>query len=202
MKPCIALTGGIGCGKSTVSRLFAEHGAGIIDTDVISHQLTACDGSAIPALRTQFGDAYISPDGSLDRPKIRQLIFAHTQERQKLEDILHPLILAETQSQLQRLQAYPYVILVVPLLLTSQEFRKLAQRILVVDCNETTQIRRVIERSQISAEEVRKIIAAQPTRAERLAVADDVIHNDDSLVSLARQVGILHKIYALPANNN
>lgn len=202
MKPCIGLTGGIGCGKSTVSSLFAERGAGIIDTDVISHQLTAHNGLAIPALQATFGDAYITADGELDRPKLRQLVFDHPHERQRLEATLHPLILAETRRLLQNLQSYPYVILVVPLLLTNPNFRKLAQRILVVECDETTQIRRVMQRNQMNIEEIRKIIAAQPARAERLAAADDVIFNDASLDNLARQVEALHKIYALPANNN
>jgi dephospho-CoA kinase len=194
-KLCIGLTGGIGCGKSTVADLFAEHGAGIIDTDVIAHRLTQRGGEAIAAIRTAFGKDYITADGALDRAKMRGLIFSDAAAKQRLELILHPLILEQARAQLQQLQSKPYVIIVVPLLPESPAFRRLVQRVLVVDCDETTQVARVIGRSRMTAGEVLAIIAQQTSRDERLKLADDVIHNEDDLANLAEQVGVLHQRY-------
>lgn len=192
----IGLTGGIGCGKSTVAGLFAEHGAGIIDTDVIAHSLTQSGGEAIAAIRAAFGKDYITDDGALNREKMRKLIFSDATAKQRLELILHPLILEQAKAQLQRLQTRPYIIIVVPLLRESPSFRQLVQRVLVVDCDENTQVARVIGRSRMTAQEVRAIIAQQAPRAEYLQLADDVIHNDGDLDRLAQQVTILHQRYS------
>jgi dephospho-CoA kinase len=193
---CVGLTGGIGCGKSTVAELFAGHGAGIIDTDAISRQLTQSGGDAIEAIRQSFGDDYITADGSLDRAEMRGLIFADAGAKQRLERILHPLILEQARLQLERLQDRPYVIIVVPLLPESPAFRQLARRILVVDCGESTQIERVARRSGMSETEVRAIIAQQTPRDQRLRIADDVILNEAGLDSLAEQVAVLHRNYS------
>lgn len=198
---CIGLTGGIGSGKSTVAALFQKHGAGIIDTDEIAHQLTQADGAAIPAIRNSFGDAYISADGRLERKKMRDLIFSDPPAKQKLENLLHPLIFAQTQQQLQQHQA-PYVILVVPLLAESPEFKKLAQRTLVVDCGVDHQLNRVIQRSNMSTTEAQNIISQQISRAERLQLADDIIHNDGDLTELSEQVAVLHQQYIQMRNSN
>ena len=192
----VGLTGGIGCGKSTVADLFAEHGAGIIDTDVISHRLTQRGGEAIAAIRAAFGKDYITDDGALDRAKMRGLIFSDAAAKQRLEQILHPLILEQSKAQLQQLQGKPYFIVVVPLLPESPAFRQLVRRVLVVDCDEVIQVKRVIGRSRMTAEEVHAIIAQQVPRAECLELADDVIHNDDGLASLAEQVAVLHERYS------
>jgi dephospho-CoA kinase len=192
----VGLTGGIGCGKSTVADLFAEHGAGIIDTDVIAHRLTQRGGEAIAAILAAFGKDYITDDGALDRAKMRGLIFSDAAAKQRLELILHPLILEQAKAQLQRLQTRPYIIIVVPLLRESPSFRQLVQRVLVVDCDENTQVARVIGRSRMTAQEVRAIIAQQAPRAEYLQLADDVIHNDGDLGRLAQQVTILHQRYS------
>jgi dephospho-CoA kinase len=194
-KLCIGLTGGIGCGKSTVADLFAEHGAGIIDTDVIAHRLTQRGGEAIAAIRAAFGKDYITDDGALDRAKMRGLIFSNAAAKQRLELTLHPLILEQAGAQLQQLQSKPYVIIVVPLLPESPSFRRLVQRVLVVDCSENIQVARVIGRSRMTAGEVLAIIAQQTSRDERLKLADDVIHNEDDLANLAEQVGVLHQRY-------
>lgn len=199
--PCIGLTGGIGSGKSTVAALFQKHGAGIIDTDEIAHQLTQTNGAAIPAIRNSFGDAYISADGRLERKKMRDLIFSDPSAKQKLENLLHPLIFAQTQQQLQQHQA-PYIVLVVPLLAESPEFKKLAQRTLVVDCGVDHQLNRVIQRSNMSTAEAKNIISQQISRAERLQLADDIIHNDGDLTELSEQVAVLHQQYIQMRNSN
>jgi dephospho-CoA kinase len=202
MTLCIGLTGGIGCGKSTVAGLFAEHGAGIIDTDAISHRLTQSRGEAIVAVSDAFGKEYIMNDGALDREKMRNLIFSDAASKKRLEKILHPLILDQAKSQIQLLRAKPYIVVVVPLLPGSPEFRQLVQRVLVVDCNETSQVARVMGRSGMGDAEVRGIIAHQTPRAERLQLADDVIHNDYGFDSLAEQVSVLHEHYSGMQNSN
>lgn len=202
MSLCVGLTGGIGCGKTTVSKLFAEQGVGIIDTDIIAHQVTQPHGIAMPTIAKAFGSDYLSKDGALNRNKMRTLIFSNAQAKQQLEDILHPLILAQAKNELQQLQTQPYVIIVVPLLFTSPNFQQLIQRVLVVDCAEKTQIARVMARNQMNETEARQIIAQQTPRAERTNRADDVILNDFSLDDLAKQVNTLHKIYLAKQNSN
>jgi dephospho-CoA kinase len=202
MSLIVGLTGGIGCGKSTVANLFAKFGAGIIDTDIIARRLTQAGGAAIAEIRADFGDDYISADGALNRAKMRRLIFSDVAAKQRLELTLHPLILEQAKVQLQPLQTRPYIILVVPLLAESPAFRQLVQRILVVDCDADTQVARVTARSQMDAAEVRGIIAQQTPRAERLQLADDIIHNDVGLDSLAEQVAVLHEQYSAMQNNN
>jgi dephospho-CoA kinase len=196
MSFAVGLTGGIGCGKSTVADLFAKHGAGIIDTDAISHHLTQRGGDAIAAIRDTFGKDYITEDGALDRAKMRVLIFTDAAAKQRLEQILHPLILEQTEAQLRQLQSKPYTVIVVPLLTNSPAYRKLVQHVLVVDCDESTRISRVTGRSRMTAPEVLAIIAQQAPRAEYLRLADDVIHNDAGLDNLAEQVAVLHQRYS------
>jgi dephospho-CoA kinase len=195
MPLCIGLTGGIGCGKTTVADMFAKFGAGIIDTDVIAHRLTQAEGVAIPAIRSEFGNAYINRDGALNRDEMRGLIFSDAAAKQRLELILHPLILEQAKSQLLQLHSKPYIIIIVPLLPDSPAFQQLVQRILVVDCAEDSQVARVVRRSRMSEAEVRTIIAQQTARAERLKLADDVIRNDADMDSLAAQVAALHQRY-------
>src|SRR5574340_1540317 len=198
----IGLTGGIGSGKSTVAALFAEHGAGIIDTDAIAHRLTQADGEAIAAIRAAFGSDYLTDDGALDRAKMRGLIFSDADAKQRLERILHPLIFEQARAQLRKLHASPYILVVVPLLPESRNFRQLVQRVLVVDCDEDTQVARVIGRSRMTEAEVRAIITRQTPRADRLRLADEVIRNDAGLDSLAEQVAVLHERYSRMQNSN
>jgi dephospho-CoA kinase len=202
MTLCVGLTGGIGCGKSTVAELFAEHGAGIIDTDAISRNLTQSGGAAIEAIRAAFGNDYIMDDGAMNRAKMRALIFSDRTAKQRLELILHPLILERAKQQLRHLQTKPYIVIAVPLLPDSPSFRQLVNRVLVVDCDENTQLARVTGRSRMDEAEVRDIIARQTPRAERLQLADDVIHNDAGLDSLAKQVADLHVLYSSIQNSN
>lgn len=198
----VGLTGGIGSGKSTVAALFAEHGAGIVDTDAIAHELTQTGGEAIAAIRDAFGDGYLADNGALNRAKMRGLIFSDAAAKQRLEQILHPLIREHARAQLRRLQDRPYIILVVPLLPESPAFRQLVQRVLVVDCDEDTQVARVSGRSGLTEAQARAIVASQTARAARLQLADDVICNDTDLDSLDAQVAALHERYSNSANNN
>lgn len=201
MTLCVGLTGGIGCGKSTVAGLFAEHGAGIIDTDEISRRLTQAGGAAIEAIRAAFGNGYIRDDGAMDRAKMRNLVFSDSAAKRRLELILHPLILEHATEQLRQLQTRPYIIIVVPLLPESAAFRNLVQRVLVVDCDEKTQMVRVTGRSSMTEEVARDIIAQQSSRFERLKIADDVVHNDAGLDSLAKHVAGLHAYYTAIQNS-
>jgi len=194
-KLCVGLTGGIGCGKSTVANLFEELGAKIIDTDVIAHQLTQTKGKAIPMICSAFGSEFVKNDGALNRDKMRKFIFSDPAAKQRLEEILHPLILEQVKAQLLQLHTSPYTIIVVPLLLESPAFQQLIQRILVVDCNENTQTDRVISRSSMSETEINRIITQQAPRAEQLQIADDIIHNDSDMNNLVTQVTALHERY-------
>lgn len=198
MSYLIGLTGGIGSGKSAVADLFAAHRVPVIDTDAVSHVLTAASGAAMPSIRAGFGENMVMPDGALDRAAMRAHIFAQPEERKRLEAILHPLIRAEVERRINVENSrnnQSYIILVVPLLIESGTYRRRVQRIAVVDCSEATQIRRVMARNGLSQNEVERILQAQATRAERLAVADDVIENDGQLAALTPQVARLHDKY-------
>ena len=190
----IGLTGGIGCGKTTVADLFAARGAAVVDTDQIAHALTAPGGAAMPALVEAFGPGYATADGALDRARMRALVFADPDARARLEAILHPRIREATASA-ALLAAGPYVIFVVPLLIESGSWRERVARVLAIDCPEATQVARVMARNHLTEDQVRAIMAAQVTRARRLEAADDVILNDDGLDALLPQVKDLHAFY-------
>ncbi len=191
---CVGVTGGIGSGKSSAAALFAELGAGVIDTDDISHELTRAGGRALPAIAAALGPGAVAADGSLDRAAVREIVFADPARRKTLEGILHPLIRTEARDRVARSTA-PYVLLVVPLLLESGGYPDLVRRILVVDCEEALQVRRTMQRSGLSAEAVRAIMAAQLPRQSRLARADDVLHNNGELAQLRSAVAVLHENY-------
>jgi dephospho-CoA kinase len=183
----VGLTGGIGSGKSAVGDLFAARGIAVIDTDAIAHELTAAGGGAMPAIRAGFGDGVATADGALDRAAMRAIVFADPAARKRLEAILHPLIRAESERRITAASS-PYVILMVPLLVESGSYRERVQRVAVVDCREETQIARVMIRNGLAREDVERIIAAQATRAERLAAADDVIDNDGDIAVLPPRI--------------
>jgi dephospho-CoA kinase len=190
----VGLTGGIGCGKSTVAELFAGLGATIVDTDAIAHSLTAPHGAAMPAILAEFGPDFATPDGALDRARMRSLVFTDAGARGRLEAILHPRIRDATAAA-AAIASGPYVIFAVPLLIESGTWAGRVSRVLAVDCSEDTQVARVMQRSGLSADQVRAIMATQVTRAQRLAAADDVIDNDDGLEALLPQVTRLHERY-------
>ena len=194
MPYCVGHTGGIGTGKSVVSGLFEALGATVVDTDEISRALTAPGGAALGALRAQFGAEAIGPDGGLDRERMRRLVFRDARSRQQLEAILHPLIRGRTQAAIAEARG-PYVIVVVPLLFETGACLEFVQRVLVVDCDEAEQVRRVVAGRGIPAEEVRRVMATQLSRAERLRLADDVLDNENGIEALRGQVERLHARY-------
>jgi dephospho-CoA kinase len=194
-KPFIGLTGGIGSGKTAVSDLLRALGAGVIDTDLISHQITAPGGKAMPFIAKAFEPEFIDAQGALDRPKMRALVFANPRARQTLEEITHPLIQEETAKQALELiqSAVPYLVFVVPLLVESESWIKLIDYLVVVDCTQETQIRRVMHRNNMTHSEVENILKAQTSRETRLAAANQVIENQGSQDELKVEVLNLHQ---------
>jgi dephospho-CoA kinase len=194
----VGLTGGIGSGKSAAADEFARLGALVVDTDVIAHELTAAGGAAVPQVRRLFGRAYIDAAGAMDRKRMRALVFADAEEKQRLEGLLHPLIRAESTRRIDaafREKSAPYVVHVVPLLIESPDYRRRVGRVLVVDCPEALQIARVRQRSRLPDGEIRRIMASQIERERRLAAADDVIDNSGSIAAMQQQVQKLHQKY-------
>jgi len=193
----IGLTGGIGSGKSTVADLLVERGGVLVDTDQIAHELTAPGGQAMDALRDAFGPGVIAADGRLDRAAMRARAFSDPQARKRLEAILHPLIRHRTDTDIARAigQHAPYVLVAVPLLVEGGRARERFSRILVVDCPPEIQIRRVMSRSGLERSQVQAIMAAQASRDQRLAVADDVIDNQGELEALHPQIDRLDRLY-------
>ena len=199
--PLVGLTGGIGSGKTAVSDRLAKLGAGIVDTDLIAHQITASGGLAIPLINERFGAEFIDPNGALDRSKMRSLVFADPSARKSLEDITHPLIREETARQAERLlqEKTPYLVFVVPLLIESGSWKPILDYLVVVDCSEETQIERVMHRNNLSRDEVESILKAQASRQERITRADTVIENEGNLDHLDAEVLKLHqKILQIP----
>lgn len=191
----IGLTGGIGSGKSTVAKYFAELGVAIIDADKIARELVATGTPALTKIVKHFGNKILTSRGELDRKCLRKLIFSNPKQKQWLEKLLHPLIYHEMENQLQQVKS-PYCILVIPLLVETQQ-EKLVDRILVVDASQEQQINRTMKKNKISEKEVKTIIATQANREQRLASADDIIYNDNSLTKLKQQVQQLHQKYLI-----
>jgi dephospho-CoA kinase len=187
----LGLTGGIGSGKSTVAGMLAERGAAIVDADAISRQSTAVGGSAMPLIAAQFGPDFVTPDGALDRDRMRALIHSDAGARQRLEAIVHPLVAQETMSQTARAieQGHACIVFDVPLLVESPTWRSRVDHVLVVDCSAELQISRVMKRNQLARAEVEKIIASQASREQRLSAADTVLFNVGlSLLALTDEV--------------
>lgn len=190
----LCITGGIGSGKSTVAKLFAEKGAGIVEMDSIAHELTKADGKAMPFILQEFGPEFVNADGSLNRQQMRELVFQADVARKKLEGILHPMIKSEALKQAENLQGN-YIIFVIPLLAEQRVWQDLPHRVLLVDCPEELQIERVMARNHMTRSQVTAIMAAQATREERLAIADDVIVNNNEKEKLLEEVARLDEKY-------
>jgi len=190
----IGLTGGIGCGKSTVANLFAALGATLVDTDLIAHSMTVAGGAAMAAVKDAFGAHYLTPEGALDRAAMRARVFSDPAAKLRLEAILHPLIRGAADAQAASARG-AYVMFVVPLLIESGNWRGRVARVLAIDCPETLQVARVMARNGLQEAQVKAIMATQATRQARLAAADDVITNDDGIAALAPQVAALHQLY-------
>lgn len=192
MNYLVGLTGGIGSGKSTVADMFAAQGVRVIDTDIISHQLTQTNGEAIPTIREAFGAHFIDAKGALDRNKMREFVFGNPAEKKRLESILHPLILARTKQQAALITDTPYTLIVVPLLFESGRYAGWLDYVVAVDCPEETQIARTVQRSKLDRAGVIAIMAQQLGRSERLQQAHEIIHNDGDLDGLRSQIARLH----------
>jgi len=191
----VGLTGGIGSGKSTVADCFAALDVPVIDTDVIARDLTtAPGGAALDAIRAAFGATAMQADGTLDRAALRRRVFADGAARRQLEAILHPRIRQVVDDMLATLSA-PYALIVIPLLVETGGYQDVLNRVLVVDCPEDVQIARVRARSGLTQAEIKAILAAQAGRAERLAVADDIIVNTSTVEALQAEVAALHQRY-------
>jgi dephospho-CoA kinase len=191
----VGLTGGIGSGKSAAAEAFATRGATIVDTDAIAHELTGPRGLAMPAIREAFGKAVLTADGALDRDAMRSLAFTVPTARQRLEAILHPLIRGESERLIAAHANAPYIVLVVPLLVEAGDYRHRVDRVAVVDCDDEVRIQRVIARSGLARTEIMRILAAQASREQRLAAADDVIENGGTLADLQKRVAVLDGQY-------
>lgn len=190
----VGLTGGIGSGKSSAAELFVALGVPVVDADQISRALTGPGGAAMPSIVGTFGPELRAGDGSLDRAAMRSMVFADESARQRLEGILHPLILQESLRALATADG-PYAIFEVPLLFENPAYLEQVDRTLLVDCDEQVQLARVMQRSGLRADAVRAIMAAQMPRAQRLALADDVIDNSGDWDALMLQVEAKHRYY-------
>ena len=192
----VGVTGGIGSGKTTLADALAQKGACVVDTDQIAHALTAPHGQAIAQIKAAFGGEVIDAHGALDRAAMRRRVFAAPAERQRLESILHPLIRAESLRRCVQAES-PYVLLLIPLLAETRAGSAYAflDRVLVVDCDEATQISRVMRRNGMNEAEVRAILSAQVSRAERNALADDVVLNNGAWESMGPHLDELHERY-------
>lgn len=189
----VALTGGIGSGKSTVADAFSRLGIAIIDADIIARQVVEPHTPGLNAIAAHFGSGIINADGTLNRRLLRESIFSQPAEKTWLNALLHPMIHQETQRQIAEATS-PYVLWVVPLLVENQLQHK-ADRILVIDVSPETQLQRTMLRDNVSRQHAEQILAAQATREERLAVADDVIDNDGAPETIASDVARLHAQY-------
>lgn len=193
---CVGLTGGIGCGKSTVAALFARLGARVIDTDEIARELTASGGAALPAIIAEFGARMVDATGALDRGAMRARVFGDDHARRRLQDILHPAIRDLAAQRIRAAGDAPYVLLVVPLLAENlHAYRALIDRVVVVDCAPEQQLARTADRPGVGDAQARAIIAAQVDPAVRLAIADDVIDNRAQPEDLDAGVAVLDGLY-------
>jgi dephospho-CoA kinase len=191
----VALTGGIGSGKSAAAKVFAELGVPVTDVDEISHQLTAANQPLIQDIKANFGGDYITPEGALNRAAMRKLVFSDDAARAKLNALLHPAIYNEAVLQLQANKDAPYQVLVVPLLFDSPRYLPHINRILVIDCDKNTQIERVKQRSKLPESEIINIIKAQTSRKKQLKLANDVIENNENVEKLREKILEIHQKY-------
>ncbi|ANX04964.1 dephospho-CoA kinase [Immundisolibacter cernigliae] len=190
----IGLTGGIAAGKSTATAFFQERGVPVIDADEVARDVVAAGTPGLAAVVAAFGSQILQADGTLDRRRLREVVFADPAERRRLEAILHPLIQTEIRARLQQVRG-PYCILAVPLLIESAALRALVHRVLVIDVPVEVQVARLMQRDGMSAEQCQAMLAAQASRARRLEAADDVVDNATDVTALQRQLDSMHLRY-------
>ncbi|MBU2115168.1 MAG: dephospho-CoA kinase [Gammaproteobacteria bacterium] len=195
----VGLTGGIGCGKSTVTALFAKLGVQHVDADLVAREVVMPGTACFDAICEQFGNNVITESGTLDRAALRQRIFTNNTDKLWLEQLLHPAIRTELLQQLAALLS-PYVLLVAPLLLENA-LDKYVHRVLVIDLPEALQLQRAMARDNADQQQIQAIMAAQITRAARLERADDIINNDSTVAALQAQVNRLHRFYLQQADS-
>ena len=191
----VALTGGIGSGKTIATQTFSKLGVPVIDLDVIAHTLTAAGGALVPEIAAEFGSEFITEEGALNRPLMRALVFTQPEARAKLNVLMHPVIFEEACKQLADLDVSPYVVLAIPLLQESQRYLPYIDHVLLIDCEESLQLARVMQRSGLSAQEAQKIIDAQSSRQSRIDMADSIITNNQNIEDLERKIHLFHKNY-------
>lgn len=191
----IALTGGIGCGKSEATKIFSSLGVPIVDLDVISHQLTAEKQPLLNQIAKAFGQEFITASGALDRAKMRQLVFSNENARKQLNEILHPAIYREAIKQLQQYSDHSYAVLAIPLLEEGSIYAPSIDRVLVIDCEPEKQIERVKQRSHLTELEIKQIIEAQMPRELRIKMANDLIENNGNIEDLRHKIEKLHQKY-------
>lgn len=196
----VGLTGGIGSGKSTVGRMLVERGAALIDADQIARELTAPGGLAMAAIAREFGSDFVDPHGALDRSRMRERAFSHTESRKQLEAIIHPLVGQQTAAQARMAEEAGKHLLVfdIPLLVESVQWPRRLDAVIVVDCPTETQIARVMQRNALDRTAIEAIISSQATRQRRRAAADIVLFNDKlSIDALKSQVDALARRFGL-----
>jgi len=199
----IGLTGGIGSGKSTAAELFAQHGVPIIDTDQIAHALTRPPSPLLSDIAERFGHDILAEDGSLRREQLREHVFSNLVAKQSLEAILHPAIHRAVQKALDELPTdTEYAMVVVPLLFETGSYAKLVERVLVIDCDEATQLARVLLRPGMTERTAKAIMAQQWPRQQRRNAADDVLENNGNLQLLAEQIALLNQQYRVWAHDD
>ena len=196
MSKVVAVTGGIGSGKTEVCKYFAGLGVPVVDLDQIAHEMSAPGSAAMQAIRATFGDGMFEADGRLNRASLRELVFAEPDALDQLNQIMHPAIRAEAMRQIELNSTHDYVVLAIPLLVESRDDWQSVDHVLVVDCDEQTQLSRVMQRSELSETMAQAIIAAQSSREDRLSIADSVIVNDQTLDHLQEKVLEFHKKFS------
>ncbi len=190
----IGLTGGIAAGKSTATAFFQDRGVPVIDADEVARDVVDAGTAGLAAVTEAFGPQILQADGTLDRRRLRELVFSDPAQRHRLEAILHPLINSRIRARLQQVTG-PYCILAVPLLIESANLRALVSRVLVIDVPEDVQLARLMQRDRMSAEQCHAMLAAQASRAQRLEGADDVVDNATDITALTRQLESVHARY-------
>ena len=190
----VALTGGIGSGKSVITNFFRDLGVAIIDADIISRELVSTGSPALQSIVLRYGKGILTAQNTLDRLRLRRIIFQYSTEREWLNDLLHPLIYEKIQQTRLQMEDVPYVLIVIPLMIESGLDYQV-NRILVVDALESIQLERISQRDKAKIKQVKDILSTQASREERITIADDIISNNDSLDDLLAKVLKLHNQY-------
>ena len=196
----IALTGGIGSGKTSIASIFKSLGVPIIDSDTISKEIILPGKPCFKDIVNEFGEEILTNKGTIDRYKLRDIIFNNDKARIKLENIIHPVVFKNIDTEISLIN-YPYCLVIIPLLIETKSTEKF-DRILVIDALESLQFERIVKRDDISPILIKKIIKTQAKRKERLRYANDIIVNNDTIMNLNKSINTLHKKYLGLSNNN